>query len=281
MVFAYGAGTGPFGTMPMGTAMAPPVAITKAESVAENRIRLYFAIAPLARNIGEYNDALDPEHYTLTVQEETVDRVGQPTRPTRVVAAVPVDELTIDLILDRPMSSYGSLYTLSVEGLVDTTGAPLADQDFIILGVFKGIPAVGRDVVYNNRDLAYAVPVEGAEPSTGGLQLDHRNDIGVDAGIIAWKKRVTRRLTTRKGEFTQHPNYGVEALNRVKQLAVPGIREALAVDAEEQIRLEPETRSASVILQPGSVPGVFYYRIKADTVFGMTAFDVPVASTSD
>jgi hypothetical protein len=86
----------------------------------------------------------------------------------------------------------------------------------------------------------------------GTFPIDGSGDYGIDSGIASYKKRIIRRLTSRRGAFAHlaASRYGVGVVEAVKQLGRAGVREALAAEAEAQIRLEPETLDVKVIVGP-------------------------------
>ena len=109
------------------------------------------------------------------------------------------------------------------------------------------------------------------------FQADSQGDLAFDEGLTSYRKRVFRRLTTKKGKFAHLPDYGVSVPSSVKQLGRAGVREQLAVDAEVQIKREPETVAVSVAIVE-TQPEIYSYRIRARTSFGKTInFDVPTS----
>ncbi len=289
--YLYGFGTGSHGTMPFGTSAAPIVAIERVTVEAENRLRLHFNTAPSFLNLQTCRDGFNADAYTITAGT-CLDRLGEATRPVDVVATALIDPLTVDLILDRPMSSYPGCYTLVVDGLKDAVSEiPFAPQTFEVMGLFKGIPAYTKERTINNRDIANPqtfealfdpLPVEGEQANNailGAFPTDQRGDVAYDEGLVSYKKRVYRRLTTRKGKFAHLPDYGTFLVARIKELGTPGIRDAMAVDAEEQIRQEPETLEVSVrIRDDDRNPGLHYFVIRVRTSIGTSTFTVPVNS---
>ena len=265
--------------MPFGTAGALVEAIDTAQSVAENRIRLTFNTAPKFENIETCFDASDLSSYTYAPIDGTIDRLGDATRNVTIVAAEKVSDLIVDLITDRPMSSFfGSKYLLSVSGLISATGAtPFEDQSFVILSQFKGVPSLIPERTVNNRDIANPqslsaiydpLPIDGqpTDDLLGKYQPDSRGDVALDEGIVSYKKRVFRRMTTVKGGFAQLPNYGVTFLQKIKQLNLPSVRDEMAFEAEDQIMQEPETVSVSVNVRVDrAAPGVVFLEIRAKT----------------
>jgi hypothetical protein len=101
--------------------------------------------------------------------------------------------------------------------------------------------------------------------TTGVFTADETGDLSSVQGLQAYSDRVFRRLTTPKGRFAHLPaSYGSLFSRYSKQLAKAGIRELLAIDAEDQIRQEPETTSVTVRVRVDpSAPNVAYYDIDA------------------
>ena len=241
------------------------------------------------------SDAADITSYTIAPVEGTRDRLDNPTRPVAIVHTESVDEFTVDLILDRPMSSYfASRYMLGVSGLVSAVGdIPFEDQEFTILGQFKAVPRLLPERAVNNRDIANPqtlsaiydpLPIDGQPTDSilGRYQADSLGDVALDEGIVSYKKRVFRRLTTKKGSFAHLPDYGVLYLDQVKKLNLPGVRDSMASDAEDQIREEPETQSVSVRIRidPAS-PEITFFEIRAMTRAGANvSLSVPVKSSA-
>lgn len=99
----------------------------------------------------------------------------------------------------------------------------------------------------------------------GKFQTDETGDLATVQGLRAYSDRVFRRLSTRKDKFGHLPGYGTLFAAYSKQLARTGVKELLALDAEEQIRQEPETTSVSVIVrQDPNHPEVAYYDVFAN-----------------
>lgn len=288
---AFGFGTGSFGAMPFGTSEDQLESVQAAASVAENRIRVTFLTAPLMTGLEIQNDALDPSYYSLAPGLDTVDRQGNVPRAVSIIRVVKVDDLTVDLLLDRPMSSYPSGYELTVDGLVaGIDNQPFALQTFVIMAQFKGIPVPTKDLVINSRDVANPqnrealydpLPIDGTptEP-LGNWAVDSKGDVAFDEGLVSYKKRVYRRLTTRKGAYAHlGREYGALLAQSAKQLSIPAFRDVLAIDAEDQIRQEPETVEVSVVIRPDvRNPEIHYFVIRARTTAGSAAFQVPVVA---
>lgn len=294
-----GFGTGPFGTMPFGTSMplTNPLQIESLLAVRENLVRVIFNIPPRFTQLKDPNDASDPDRFIITPVDGTFGRDDEPTRPVTVIVVEQsegLDGAGLDLILDRPMSPEPGRYSLNISGLVsaiDETPFPTTTLQYTAL--FKGLVPLVPEFIINNRDIANPqtrqgifdpLPVEEGQDLDallGTFPEDSQGDLAYDEGLAGYKKRVMRRLTTRKGRYSHLPNYGVSMLTSIKQLSRAGLREFLADEAEQQIRQEPETVDVSVVLVVDETnPALSRYRVRARAAFGtMPDFDVPLSFT--
>lgn len=292
-----GFGTSPFGTSPFGTAMAleEPLELEEVIALRENLIRVTFNVAPRFTLLNDPNDAASADRYSIAPVDGTFGRDGDPAKPVTVVFIEQVEDTggtVLDLILDRPMSPAPAQYDLTFTGLVTAVGQiPFATTTITFLAVFKGISPPTPDLAINNRDIANPqslsalydpLPISTGQDLNellGTYQPDAQGDLAFDEGLTAYKKRVFRRLITKRGTFAHLPNYGVSVPQTVQQLARIGVREQLAIEAESQIRQEPETVDVSVnIVIDNDHPDIARYQIKARTSFGPNIdFDVPVS----
>lgn len=291
-----GFGTSPFGTGPFGTSLVlSGITLEQVQVLRENLIRLVFNAAPRFTQLLDPNDASDSKRYTITAVDGSVGRDGEPARPVTAVAVAQVENTLgaeLDLTLDRPMSPEPAEYDITITGLVSDVGEiPLPTDTVRFTGLFKGIVPLVPEFIINNRDIANPqtrqgifdpLPVQEGQPLDpllGTLPIDSQGDLAFDEGLAGYKKRVMRRLTTRKGKFAHLPSYGVSILTSIKQLARPGLREFLADEAESQIRQEPETVDVSVeLIVDENNPAITRYQIRARTNFGqLPDFDVPLS----
>jgi hypothetical protein len=262
--------------------------LAAAESLRENLIRLTFSEAVYLSGWGDAQDGLRRDKFSVTAEAST-DFDGAPARAVLVASIAKVRESydqQIDVFTDRPMSHWGSLYTVRVRDLWGVSGAALdlLAASVTVFGQQQGAPPPLTDRAVATRDFANpqsAREVIGVAPSAalallGTFQVDDTGDYAADQGLASYKKRIFRRLTTRKGKFRHLLGYGVGFPGAVKTLARPGVVAALVADAEDQIRQEPETRAVSVRLVQ-SVPGLAYFSVKVQTSIGGTLeFDVPL-----
>ncbi len=291
-----GFGIGPFGSMPFGTSMPPetPIELLGLLAIRENVIRLEFNVPPRFTRLLDPTDASDPRRFTVVEVDGTVGRNGLAVRAVRVIQVERVNPAgtLLDIILDRPMSPEPALYDVTLTGIVsDFSGDPLPSTTARVVALFKTVPPLVASFAFNGRDIANPqsrvgiydpLPVaEGQDLDSllGTFPLDSQFDLAFDEGEAGYRKRVYRRLTTRKNGFKHLPGYGVSMLESLKQLQRVGIREFVAEEAESQIRLEPETVSVSVeIFVPPDALSVARYRIRARCSFGdVPNFEVPLA----
>lgn len=299
--FSYGFGTGHLGTLPFGTSfpIATPLSVLEVFAVRENLIRVVFNVPPRYTQLLNPNDASDSRRYAITPITGTIGRDGLPTRPVSVIVVEQsegYDGEVLDLILDRPMSPEPSRYQIVISDLVTAVDqTPMVSSAILeFVGLFKQVLPPIPELLINNRDIANPqsltqifdpLPVaEGDDLNAllGTFREDSQGDLAFDEGLAGYRKRVMRRLTTRKGRFAHLPNYGVSLITSVKQLSRAGVRESLAQDAEQQIRSEPETIAVSVqVVVDQSHPDIARYQVRARTNFGeLPSFVVPLSFIS-
>jgi phage baseplate assembly protein W len=292
---AGGFGTSGFGTSPYGSSSAVVVELGVVDVLAkrENLIELTFNAAPRFTQTNDPRDASDPRRYTVTPELDSFDRMGFVARPVRVVQVEQITPTVLHLWLDRAMSAEPALYKLKIEGLVSAAdGTSMAAQELILMALFRGMTIIVPEYAFDNKDLAnphtkrgvfdnQEIPIgsgENADKLLGVYPVNSSGDIASDGGLTGVEKRITRRLTTRRGSFLHLPNYGVSAIAMVKQLNRPGVRSFVADEAVSQIREEPEVVDCSVeVVSLSDRPNIVYYKVKARTKIGKNiALTVPV-----
>ena len=288
----WGSGAGWGATGWGGGGAGDALQLLAALAVRENVVRLYFSEPPKFTSLLDPSDAFNPSRYSIVPIDGTFGADERPTRAVTPAAAAQVVAAgaagtQIDVTVDRPFSPYPSRYRVSANQLVTAAGGALLDPLYtstVFDGVYRGMPAITPALTYTRRDianpqvLAAALLTGDSGYALATFVVDETGDYATDQGETSYRKRVFRRLTTRRGRFAHLPNYGLGVVAASKQLARPGVREALAADAEAQIRLEPETRDVKVTLvQDPSTPDVTYLRVRAQTLTGEAMnFDVPL-----
>ncbi len=278
-----------------GAALGEGLELVAVDPVAENLIRLTFNRGVRFTGLLDPFDGSDIGHYSVTEDTSTRGSDELPPRPVRPILA----ELErvegaggrlVDVTVDRPLSPYPSRYTCAVNGLRAYSGVPLTIGRTSL--VFDGLAMAARDPSrdataaagdFANPQTVFGLGSQGSLPPAAALLLgtfpiDSTGDYGIDRGIVSYKKRILRRLTTTLAGFAHlaASRYGVGVTARVKQLARAGVKESLASEAETQIRLEPETAAVKVTIVQGRDPGVTIFQVRARTLAGSdVGMDVP------
>lgn len=264
--------------------------LVSAEPWRENVVRLGFNLPVHFTALLDPFDASDVSRYSIVVVDGTVGEDGQPARPV-LPAHVELPSVDgargrfLDLVVDRSFSPYPARYLVSVHQLRASTGELLlpgkTSMEFDGLAAARSVQM--REALIGRGDFAnpqspLGVPI-GAAALLGSYPVNESGDYASDRGLASYKKRVVRRLTSRKGAFRHLRDYGVGAIDQVKQLDRPGLREQLAADAETQIKREPETLSVKVsIVTLEEHPNVAWFRIRAKTRDGNVGMDVPFST---
>lgn len=266
------------------------LALLTARAVRENVVRLSFNHAPVFTGVLDPQDAANPERYSVTV----VDGIGLDGEAVRPVSPVLVEQAAVpgaagavlDLWVDRAFSHWPCRYRVSCTNLVASGGGLLEPGSSLIFdAVQRGMPPRLADQAAATRDIAnpqvrsalfdpLPTAAEAGDLILGTFPVDGLGDYATDEGLVSYRKRVIRRLVTRRGAFPHLPNYGVGIPQAAKQLARPGSRESLAAEAEAQIRQEPETVEVRVAVVADGATTRFV--VRARTTFGDANLSVPV-----
>lgn len=212
----------------------------------------------------EFSDAiryLDPADPRDTMHLEAYTVTG-PAAPARLVQAVTkVDDETIRLWFDGDLVP-GEAYTIAFSGLYSAIGAalPPTSGSFVAFGPDRvPLPLVkqpaGRFDIRNPQAPSDAPQNE----PLGTVVIDDSGDLGIETGRPYLRKRILRRLSTRKGTMFHEPAYGLE----LKQggLYRPAELRALQLDVEAQVRQERDVVAARASVRE-LVPGVVYLSLK-------------------
>lgn len=253
--------------------------LTGALAVRENVARLFFSQAVALSGVLDALDGTLKSHYLISPVDGTFGYDGEPARSVLVIGAQATDDLAqVDVLVDRPFSPYPSQYQVTATGLFTATGTPQTTTfSAVFYGVQMGVPPPTADLASPGRDFANPqtlsaaldpLPNAGDPLLLGTLAVDDTGDRATDQGVTNLRKRVLRRLSTRKGRFAHLPNYGVLALDLIKSKARPGLVQSLAADAEDQIRQEPDVVGCSVSIRQADSSGVFVYVVRVRSRFG-------------
>lgn len=283
---AVGWGGGPWGSAPWGSGAAPDLDMVSAEAVKENVVRVGFNIPPLFTQLLDPADASNPARFAVTA----VGGVGIDGEAVRDVTVVAVElaggeGTLLDLWVDRAFSHWPCVYEITATGLVSSLGSGLGASSRQFDAVQRGMPprlveqaSASKDFANPQVRSALFDPLPNAADATslllGTYQVDGSGDYANDVGLTSYKKRVIRRLCTKKGKFLWLPNYGVSLPSSAGKLARSATREALATDAEDQIKQEPETVEVKVTTSVDA-NGICRFVVKARTTLGPANLTVP------
>lgn len=256
-------GAGPWGGGPG----AGPLQIASVLAVRENVIRVEFTEAVSYTNIKDPSDGSLPSNWRVEPNPQSIGANGESARPVMVVEVlrpdvddVPLGTLSkfLDLVLDRPMTPYPAFYRVIIVGAIFTQ-----DLAFCLQDVSVTFPAIYRELQrptlvdeVGSRDLANAqslgsvlqslTETPGTQFSLGTYQVGADGDYAFDSGNVNLKKRIVRRVFTKKGGFSWLLNYGVGIDSYGKQLGRANTITKLTTDIETQIKQEPDVERARV-----------------------------------
>lgn len=284
----------PWGAGPWGFGGGAALQLLRAVAVRENVVRLEFSEAPQYTKLLTPNDAANPERFTITAVAGTSGLDGEPVRAVRPVG---VERARIagslgsvlDVTTDRPFSPWNSEYIIAANQLVGAGGGLLdpAKTSARFAGVYRQLrtPSVADPVP--SRDFANPqsyqaqldpLPQAGDPLALGVIPIGSDGDYAFDEGVSQIKKRIFRRLLTKPGSFPAIPEYGVGVGTYGKMLAVAGVRQKLAAEAERQIGLEPDVTAVKVsVISDAKNPSVTIFRIRVRVAGsqGAVNLDVP------
>lgn len=284
----------PWGAGPWGAGGAAALELLSALAIRENVVRLTFNVAPQFTMLLTPNDASNPKRYQFVPLAEPVGLAGEPARPVLPVLVerprlAGAQGAVLEVTLDRPMTPWPSRYRVAVNQLVSVDGALLLPgrTSFVFEAVYRQLrpqsassPTPSRDVANPQTYQAQLDPLpQAGDPlALGVIPIDASGDYAFDEGMTQLKKRVFRRLLTKKGAFPALPGYGVGIPSYGKRLGIEGIRQQIVEEAQVQLRQEPDV--AAVRVSAFSSPQnaavtIFRVRIRVAGTGGDVQFDIP------
>lgn len=290
-----GWGSGPWGYGAWGLGTGDPLRLLSAQAIKENVVELVFNEMPYFSQTLEVHDASNPRRYQIVeLQSEGRDGLtARPVRPVLVEVAKIAESFgrVLHVTVDRPMSPTPSRYRMVVNQLVTSAGALLdsSKTSSEFLGVYRELRPQSMSSPTPSRDLAnpqtYSaqldpIPQAGDPLFLGVIPIDASGDYAFDDGITQLKKRIFRRLLTKPGTFPANPEYGIGVPSYGKRLAIAGVRQKLASEAQKQIAAEPDVAAVSVrVVTDAANPSVtlFQIRVRPAGSAGNVNFDVPFA----
>lgn len=250
-------GAGEWGSGGWGGPSTLTLTLAGALAVRENTVRCIFSQRVYFSKILDQYDGSDPTHFTVTPIDGSTDEVGQPARAVNVIAierpdansAPPIAQVDVgkhlDLVLDRPLSSYPAQYLVTVTNLKnETLTDAIVSASFNFDGVYRELVKPSLETAALVRDIA--------SPQAGGLgalatyEVAEDGDYAFDEGNVGLKKRLLRRAVTKKNGFVHLPGYGLGIMTYGKKLARLDVIGALTTDAKIQFEQEPDVAKAVV-----------------------------------
>lgn len=271
-----GWGSDRWGVGAWGGASLVSLQLIGAIAVRENVVRLVFSQPVYYSKIFDRYDASNAVHYAMTPVNGSLDGNEEPTRAVRVVDVALPDTTSnppvlqgeigffIDIMLDRPMSSYPASYMVGITDLQNADGSsqlPIAVAQ--VDAAYRELQPASFEIAAPIRDFANP-QTSGALANAGTDEMSalatyvasDDGDYAFDEGSTGRKKRVLRRLITKKNGFAHLPGYGLGILSYGKRLARIDAIGKLTTDARLQVQKEPDVAKAIVGAEVGSQPSL-------------------------
>lgn len=274
-------GTG-WGDVPYGSPETESIlSVSNAVAERENSILVTFTTPIYFSGLNDAKDSSILENWSI----QTIESVGYDGKPARLVQPIKieyVDNITLRVWLDRPMTPYPSKYKIKATNIWTVSQTDQIDNcynEFGLYGSFANLQPNIQDQMVPQRDFAspqtkssFLDPLPFIDPSLLGVyNIDDNGDYGFDEGITAYQKRIIRRIVTIKGSFVHLPGYGIGIQKYSKKLSRALDREKFAQDIKLQLLKEPESKKVQVTFTPyKSHPNAVKLTIRIVTTLGFT-----------
>jgi len=288
MTTSFSWGTDAFGIGPWGGVLGlSGLQLVSALAIRENEVQLTFNIPPLFSRPGVATDASRVTAYSILPLGGSPSD-GSTTRAVSVLKAVRgTSDLTVNLWLDRVLSPFSAEYEVLVSGIT-SEGDEVLDTRATFYGLRAGEDS-SPDPVPLAKDFAHPdtlqaqldpLPTAGDAAGLGGIPLDASGDYATDDGLVSLRKRIFRRLLTRKGAFSHLPSdYGLSLRERVKKLGRARDVQLLASETELQVLKEPEVLKCRANIVQSKKAGLWNLSILVQTKeFGAVKFEQELIS---
>ena len=236
----------------------------RAIAVAGQIVRVVFNAEPKHESSSGLDDAFNPQNYAVSVTSGT----GASLRCIGVhplIASVPAyglrsaGEYAIDVQTDRPMVA-GLTYSVTV-----TARVVAANGQALIAPFARSFIGADRPRMARSNGSTAALTDLANDSFGGGVTIDSGGDWAPHSGRESTRKRVLRRVTTKKGAFAHLPGYGTNL--RAKEPMTNAKLRTVKTDASQQIAQEPDVMSSKV----GAT----------QTAQGITRLDIQAKTTED
>jgi hypothetical protein len=229
-----------------------------------NSVDLVFSWPPKRIDPEDPDDAINLDNYTVTGPVS-------PLAERLLQSAVYIGDNTIRLYFDGPLVP-GEIYAIAIANVQAEGGGVLTPDpttiSFEAFGALRQpVPLVSQPTeLYDIRNPQTAADApQGA--ALGTFVIDDDGDLGVETRRRYLRKRIFRRLLTRKGSIVLEPDYGLAY--DAKAPLKPAVLRRLQQDAESQLRQEQGVTGARVAVRQNPVePGIVEMTVKVFDQFG-------------
>jgi len=137
--------------------------------------------------------------------------------------------------------------------------------------------SLGKDI---SNPMSFGATDALSATALGTFTYDDSGDLAFDTGFASLKKRILRRLFTRRGAFAHLPTYGIGIQQYAGKLRTISNQQRLIADIEQQIGEEPEVVAVKVkLLDIAGHPEMLNIKILVKTKAGDERFvAVPLAA---
>lgn len=283
-------GSGSWGSGSWGGGDGLSVEFIDAQPIRENVVRVEFSVPIFFSGLLEQADGSRPEKWAVVAVQGTFGATGDAARAVRVARVELAGEEDgvaigdrgrfVNLVLDRPMTPYPAMYDVQWTDVFSSSLVSSSSGTSRILATYRILQQPTIEYARPVRDFANPQVGSGAF-ALGTFGVGDDGDYAFDEGLASLKKRVLRRLMTRKGAFAHLPNYGVGVPDEGKKLGTASTLARLAADSEAQIAEEPDVERVRVTTFTDSKrPGLVFFRVLVKQREGNTVqIDAPFDAT--
>ncbi len=258
-----GSGVGPFGSMPFGTSLSPPINVTfhlawRTDAV----VILYTTDQPLT--VAEEKELFDASNWTLSKSDpDCFDR-------------------NVLLIEDASVHGYPSEVGEAIVVFFDGPLTPLCEyllvwDTYCLQLIFNAIQ-ISKDAKNQESVIRDGEIVDIKNPqlaidklplgSLGTFNISDDGDFANDRGIESMRKRILRRIQTLVDEFHfLPPGYGTET--EIKGNITPSLLERIRARVQAGVLKEPDVlRAGTRVYKPRGTVNIVVIQVKAISRFG-------------
>lgn len=219
------------------------ISLVSAFPITTHQVRVALSSEPSHAGNGQPGDALNSRTWSVVRNDTNL--------PFNILGVAEVNPTTYDLLTYEALGPFSVPHVVSTSNLLALTGETVTAPESITFPglVDKAIAtpqALAATRRFGVRDVANPpFPVSGSV--AGALVITPQGDYALDEGPESARKRIYRRLFTRKGEFWHLKDYG---LGVAEKEPVPGNLVVFQAEVERQLLQEDDfaTVSAAVMV---------------------------------